>query len=683
MKSFLHSLRFEWAAPLFLLLVCILSFGLLLPWLGYYWDDWTVIYLTRTQGVDGLRTLFSYDRPFSLWMYIFANAIGGDVPLQRHLLAFAMRWLSVVGLWWVLRSVWHGQARLAVWAAALFAVYPLFLQQPIGLTYTQLYLLYFLYFLSIGLTIAGCRSKRLFFPFMAISWLICALQSISVEYYVGLELFRLIALWIVLEERYPQPKDRLGATIRIWLPFALLAGGIAIWRLFFLKLPEDVNAPVLLHALKANPLDGLLNLLQSAWRDLFTALILTWFKTLPQELFNLGEHFNLYTWSVIAATAILAGIFLFALEKYSGLMSSVDKDENEKWLKQLLVISVVLVLAGLLPIWIAGREIGVGFYGDRFGLPAMFGASLFWVALIQLMVRTPKQRIILFSLLIGLSAGLHFRTANDYRLDWLNQKQFYWQLFWRAPAIAPQTALISDESPLRFVNGYSLAAAINTLYDAKPVNGKLAYWFVDAYDAAPTKGGNLENFLAGEEMGFAVRSLAFQGSTLNTLMFSYQPSQHCLWILTPQDAHYIGISDKLRDFLPAANIDRILPHPASENIPPKQIFGEEPPYSWCTFYQKARLAQQYGNWQQVISLWEEANRKGFKPLHPFEIMPFIDAFLHSSQWKKAAELSRTAYRQQLSTQALICALWKPYISDLGNSPDISYWLDVKERVKCP
>jgi len=166
-------------------------------------------------------------------------------------------------------------------------------------------------------------------------------------------------------------------------------------------------------------------------------------------------------------------------------------------------------------------------------------------------------------------------------------------------------------------------------------------------------------------------------------MFSYQPSQHCLWILTPQDAHYIGLSDKLRDFLPAANIDRILLNASREDIPPQHIFGEEPPYSWCTFYQKARLAQQYGNWQQVVALWNEANHKGFKPLHPFEIMPFIDAFLHTSQWKEAAELSRTAYRQQLSTQALICALWKPYISEFENSPHRGYWLDVKERVKCP
>ena len=676
----------RWFVPILLLLVCGLSFGVLTPWLGYYWDDWTVIYLTRLRGIDGLRELFSYDRPYSLWMYILSNAIGGDVPFHRHLLALVMRWLGVCAMWWALRGIWSQHLRLVTWMAVLFAVYPIFLQQPIALTYTQGFLLYAIYFVSLGAMVWGVRKPRYFIPLTILALFTCALHTVTVEYYIGLEFFRPFALWYVLADRMPINKKRILSVLKYWLPYLLVIICIAVWRLFFLKLPENINAPVLLHSLTESPIEAAMTLIQSALRDTFFVLLMSWYKTLPVEILDINDRFMLFSWGIAFLVALLVALSLFFIGKTTkeSDTSSSNEKEMQAWLTQVMVIGLLMVLLGLLPIWVAGREIGVGFYADRFGLPAMFGASLFLVGFIHTIIRTERQRIILFSLLVGLTAALHFRTANDYRLDWLNQKQFYWQLYWRAPAIQPKTALITDDSPFRFVNGYSLSAAINTLYDAKQVDGKLPYWFVDAYDAAPTKGGNLENFLAGEEIGFSVRSLSFSGSSLNTLIFTYQPSHHCLWVLAPRDVQNIEISDILRDHLPVANLERILPDATSKELPPKNVFGEEPAHSWCYYYQKAALAHQLGEWQKVIALWEEAKQSHYSPYNSFELLPFIDAYLHLSQWKPAAELSRDSYRRQLSTQAMICSIWKPFFAKEGiDAQKTASWLEVKERLKCP
>ncbi len=45
----------KWQTPLALLVLLILSFGLLIPQLGFYWDDWPVILTGRLAGAAGYQ----------------------------------------------------------------------------------------------------------------------------------------------------------------------------------------------------------------------------------------------------------------------------------------------------------------------------------------------------------------------------------------------------------------------------------------------------------------------------------------------------------------------------------------------------------------------------------------------------------------------------------------------------
>src|SRR5699024_2062398 len=108
-----------------------------------------------------------------------------------------------------------------------------------------------------------------------------------------------------------------------------------------------------------------------------------------------------------------------------------------RWSRQAMLLGLIALLLGMLPVWFTDRQIIVGTYSNRFGLPGMFGASLLAVALITEIIHRPIQRLVLLCLLVGMAVGFHLRVANDYRWSWARQTRFYWQLSWRAPYLQP------------------------------------------------------------------------------------------------------------------------------------------------------------------------------------------------------------------------------------------------------
>ena len=90
--------------PVIFLLLVIASFGLLIPKLGFYWDDWPVIFMTQNQGNAGFWAFYQYDRPFSAWTYILAAPILGTRPIGWHIFSLILRWLTVVFAWLALQK---------------------------------------------------------------------------------------------------------------------------------------------------------------------------------------------------------------------------------------------------------------------------------------------------------------------------------------------------------------------------------------------------------------------------------------------------------------------------------------------------------------------------------------------------------------------------------------------------
>ena len=95
----------------------------------------------------------------------------------------------------------------------------------------------------------------------------------------------------------------------------------------------------------------------------------------------------------------------------------------------------LVLIAGLLPAWAIDQHlVTTENYADRYGLPAMFGASLFLASVSGIFLRR-RHQIILICLLIGLGAGFHFRLENNFRYAWERQTRLAWQMRWRMPGL--------------------------------------------------------------------------------------------------------------------------------------------------------------------------------------------------------------------------------------------------------
>ena len=144
--------------PIFLLGLTLLAYAPLIFSLGFYWDDWPLIWFGHLLGSQGYLEVLAGDRPFLAGVYFFSTSILGDSPLQWHIFGIITRWVVTLSAWWALSKLWKNKPQQVFWIAALFAVYPGFKQQPISVIYSNGYLLLIAFFLSFGFH-HSCRAQ--------------------------------------------------------------------------------------------------------------------------------------------------------------------------------------------------------------------------------------------------------------------------------------------------------------------------------------------------------------------------------------------------------------------------------------------------------------------------------------------------------------------------------------------
>jgi len=124
-----------WIKVLFLLtLIGLLSYSLLLPWLGFYYDDWPFAWITHRLGPTELIEAFKPFRPFLAPYFLITTSLMGESPILWHVFNIVVRILLALILWWTLQQIWPDSKRQTIWVALFFLVYPGFSQQWVSLT---------------------------------------------------------------------------------------------------------------------------------------------------------------------------------------------------------------------------------------------------------------------------------------------------------------------------------------------------------------------------------------------------------------------------------------------------------------------------------------------------------------------------------------------------------------------
>lgn len=670
-------------APLGLLILLFLAFGLMIPWLGFYWDDWPVILTGRLLGVEGYTAFYQYDRPVSAWTYILTFPLLGSSPVRWHLFTLLLRWLTSLAMWWTLVLLWPNRKRELTWAAFLFAVYPVFIQQPISVAYSQHWTCYLLFFLSLGLMVKAHRGAGgLKYWLLAALAVACSLlHLLTMEYYAGLELVRPLVLWILLGEQELSMRRRIVAVVRGWLPYLLGLIAFVVWRFFFLQFPgEDSNPPVLLQSMLTDPVGGGLRLVQIAAQDVAYLLVNVWANILSNTSIVLNDRFVLLSWAVGFAAA--AAVFLFFRPR-----SGLDPAGRGRWVRQALLLGASAVILGMLPVWVTDRQIIVGMYSNRFGLAAMFGASLLFAAFIEGWISRPAQRTVIYCILIALAVSMHLRVANDYRWSWELQKRFAWQLSWRAPAIAPGTAIFSDGEVFTYVGLYSTAAIVNLTYPPTGQGENLPYWF---YSLGREFLHSLPEMQAGIPLKTEFRNYTFTGHTREGITIHYNPRwSTCLQVLPREEASNPNMPEITRDTLTITDLSRILPEDTSSAYPPSDIFGPEPEHGWCYFNQKMGLAAQAGDWEQVAAVAEQAREQGNTPESdgidvPSEWFPLIQAYGYTGRWQEAQQVSLEILNRDPPINKHMCQIWNGLVEGTTQTAERDAAArDIRGAAECP
>ncbi|HEY6074200.1 MAG TPA: hypothetical protein VIV15_12630, partial [Anaerolineales bacterium] len=114
------------------------------------------------------------------------------------------------------------------------------------------------------------------------------------------------------------------------------------------------------------------------------------------------------------------------------------------------------------------------------------------------------------------------------------------------------------------------------------------------------------------------------------------------------------------------------------------VYGPEPAYGWCYYFEKADLARQQGDWTQVASLGDHAFSLGDHPNDPSERFVFIEGYAHTGDWKKAVNYSLDSHRVSPKyVDPMLCLLWHRIESQTTDSPAKAEALaEIKTKVAC-
>jgi len=144
--NILSSKKQTWIHLALLFVVTILSYGLLINKLGFYYDDLPIIFTKYHYSAADLKLYNSLDRPFA---YIFRGillSILGVSALKWHVFMLLEWWLCCALVYLFLKNLFPGSKQIAAWASLLLVVFPAFSLMSVSVVYGSglIYLVFFL-----------------------------------------------------------------------------------------------------------------------------------------------------------------------------------------------------------------------------------------------------------------------------------------------------------------------------------------------------------------------------------------------------------------------------------------------------------------------------------------------------------------------------------------------------------
>lgn len=638
--------------PSLFALLIFLAYGLLAPWLGFYWDDlpfaWFLKFFGPTDFIEGFRPF----RPLLGYIFTVTTSIFGGHPLTWQILGLIIRFILGFQVWSLLRQVFPTRTQPALWVALLFTVYPAYQQQWVALTHINQELIPLIFLLSsFILTVKILRNENSPKYLIALAILLQVLGLFSTEYFFGLEILRLCFIVAILSETIQNRKALIQKSMVTWFPYFIVWIANAIWTYSYHQSSAYDSYDIDL-ASTLSPL-ALIN-------EFITTLSLSGF-TAWLNTFSIFSNIDGSVTQLIALFIFaIACVIVFLVTRYQLSIANYQSSNNNFGL-QLTLIGLITIFAGRLPSWAAGLPLRIEFDYDRFFVSIMLGASLFIIGLAELTLREGRAKIILLSILIGMSTAYQFSIANTFRRDWANQQEFFWQMAWRMPALKENTAVLTYELPFQYASDYQLTSSLNWLYAPDLDNRDIPYMLMYLKTRF-----NVGEIKADNPIEVQYRTVNFSGNTSDSVVI-YKEADGCLRVLDPIYNNAETVPDAnvyLIQAIELSNPDLILLDATSTLD--KTLFGNEPAHSWCYFYTKAEVARQLVNWDDVVNLYREAEKNQFTANLPVENLIFIEAFAQTGNVDNAIKATERTIKSQPTLCPALYTLWNRVGSSEAN-----------------
>ncbi len=657
-----------WLSAGFIIIATLLVYGISIPWLGFYHDDWYMLWAGQSKdGLNAIIRLFQTDRPLIGWTFAFLYKFFAARVLLWQVFALVLKILTGLSVFWLLRLVLPRERLVTFIAALLFVLYPGFFQQPVAATFCIDLLGLNAIFISISLTIFSIKTPNRILKILAILVaVILGLVNLGLyEATIGLEVVRWALVWWTLKQKDQLEQENAASSTRVkgrsfhsflkaaqnLAPYLLMLMGYLYWRLFiFVSIRKATSVSALLSDYSSNPLYSFVQIATGYIKDLLETILFAWF--VPFYQFTASGRFNTFL-----EAAGIAGIVLalcggyFAWCRHAG-----QNDVSENGLDSLLWLGLIAVIVPQAVINILGRNVIFSSQWDRYTTQSMLGVAILISAGIFKFLRGNFRWVVL-GFLISFAVMTQIHSAAYYARFWEYERNVIWQLSWRAPGFQPDTTLIvSLPEGDRLAEEYEIWGPVNmAYYPGQPlqVTGQVPNpTLILDLNAKTLDKRTVRNINVRRDYGKAlVLSIPFYGA--------------CLHVLDGNQLSLPFSEDGLiKEIASYSNINLI--NTAATPIQPQvSLFGAEPVHDWCYFYQKIGYFNQAGNPQEAARLADEARQAGLKPADESEWIVLVTAYINSGQFEKARAVVAEIDKDQRKYICLQSSQWNSSDSNLN------------------
>lgn len=650
-------------ATLLILLTTVITYGVSLPKLGYYHDDWFVLWSGQVRGAQSLIPLFSTDRPFMGVIYSFLYRFLGDTVINWHLYALLWRFLGGLAFFWILRLIWPNQKYMTTLMAVLFIVYPGFLSQPNANTKQNQLYGFGTALLSIALMLQGMKTnKRGWKIFCSLfSLLLTANYLFIYEYMIGFEGTRLLLMGYVLyQEGFKDVRSLAREIIKRAWPYWVVTAGFLYWRIFIFEGSRNAtDVSGLAGSYLSNFRYMSIRLILETAKDFLDTSVFAWFVE-PYQLFSLATYSNLVFAIIIAGVvAALVLLYMVLFKKWWGINHT--EAESPRLMKEFIWIGALVIVFAISPVILSDRQVELYDPYKSYGLHPIPGVALFVMGLVLML--QPKFRKLILIALVGISVSTQILNADYWEEYWKIQREMWWQLTWRAPDIQDDTLVMA------YIAGgynpqqdYEIWGPLNLIYNPSPAKAP-------AVQAEVLNSDTSYSILKKDILNNHVRDIKLHRDFNNLLLLSIPSSISCMHVIDGQLPVYSASESLLVQKVSTySHVDRIIPT-GSSPVPPSSIFGTEPEHNWCYYYQKASLARQNGDWGEIGKLYDQVRELNLETDDKSEMIPFFEGLVNVGRYEDAKTLYKEEIKGQNEMRFPLCTF---LANDPGYPPEFGY-----------